>query len=121
MGTPNKAAQMLRDTIILMVSHLAPFQPASVQRLAEFDIAYRGSPIIDGAGKRYFDDSLGGGSGILCRYLLILDNAADLSLQDAAKQLAAQMGHLVEVRFARGPENHVGPLRRPHCLYGAPP
>ena len=61
MGTPNKVAQALRDAIIPMVSHLAPFQHAFVQRLSALDISYRGSPIIEGAGERYFDDSLRGG------------------------------------------------------------
>ena len=35
MGTPSKLAQLLRDTLIPMVSHLAPFQHAFVQRLSE--------------------------------------------------------------------------------------
>src|SRR5260370_11522759 len=70
MGTPNKFAQTLRDTVIPMVSRLAPFQHAFVQRLSELGIAYRGSPIVEGAGKRYFDDSLRGGDGIRSRFLL---------------------------------------------------
>jgi 2-polyprenyl-6-methoxyphenol hydroxylase-like FAD-dependent oxidoreductase len=52
MGTPNRWAQMLRDAVIPMASRLAPFQHAFVQRLSELGIAYRGSPIIDGAGQR---------------------------------------------------------------------
>lgn len=67
MGTPSKVAQVLRDAIIPMVSHLAPFQHAFVQRLAALDISYRGSPIVEGAGRRYFDDSLRGGDGIRSR------------------------------------------------------
>ena len=51
MGTPNKLAQTLRDTVIPMVSRLAPFQHAFVQRLSELGIAYRGSPIVEGAGE----------------------------------------------------------------------
>jgi hypothetical protein len=35
-----------------------------VQRLSELGIAYSGSPIIEGPGERYFDDSLRGGKGI---------------------------------------------------------
>ena len=73
MGTPNKIAQALRDTFIPMVSRLAPFQHAFVQRLSELGVAYRGSPIIEGPGKRYFDDSLGGGKGIESRFLLFVD------------------------------------------------
>ena len=71
MGTPNKLAQALRDAVIPMVSRLAPFQHAFVQRLSELGIAYRGSPIVEGAGERYFDDSLRGGDGIRSRFLLL--------------------------------------------------
>ena len=54
MGTPNKLAQALRDAVIPMVSRLAPFQHAFVQRLSELGIAYRGSPIVEGPGKAIF-------------------------------------------------------------------
>jgi len=60
MGTPSKLAQTLRDAVIPMVSRLAPFQHAFVRRLSELGVAYRGSPIVEGAGERYFDDSLSG-------------------------------------------------------------
>jgi 4,5-epoxidase len=68
MGTPNKFPQALRDTVILMVSRLAHFQHAFVQRLFELGIAYRGSPIVNGPGRRYFDDSMRGGNGICSRF-----------------------------------------------------
>jgi 2-polyprenyl-6-methoxyphenol hydroxylase-like FAD-dependent oxidoreductase len=98
MGTPNKFAQVLRDTIIPMVSRLAPFQHAFVERLSELGIAYRGSPIVEGAGKRYFDDSMRGGEGIGSRFLLALDEAADSSIKEAARQLAESFGDIVEPR-----------------------
>jgi 2-polyprenyl-6-methoxyphenol hydroxylase-like FAD-dependent oxidoreductase len=98
MGTPNKLLQALRDTIIPMVSRLAPFQHAFVQRLSELGIAYRGSPIVEGAGKRYFDDSMRGGEGIRSRFLLALDGDADSSIKDAAEQLAASFSDIVELR-----------------------
>jgi len=41
MGTPNKLAQVLRDAVIPIVSHLAPFQHAFVKRLSELGIAYQ--------------------------------------------------------------------------------
>src|SRR5207247_582950 len=63
LGTPSKFAQALRDTVIPMVSRLAPFQHAFVQRLSELGIAYPGSPIVEGPGKRYFDESMRGGKG----------------------------------------------------------
>lgn len=102
MGTPNKLAQALRDAVIPMVSRLAPFQHAFVQRLSELGIDYHGSPIVEGAGKRYFDDSLRGGSGILSRFLLVLGNDAESSVTDAAKQLAESFSDIVELRLGPG-------------------
>ena len=99
LGTPSKLAQALRNTVIPMVSRLAPFQHAFVQRLSELGIAYKGSPIIEGPGKRYFDDSLRGGDGIRSRFLLMFDNAADSSSQEAAKQLVTSFDDIVELRL----------------------
>ena len=98
LGTPSKLAQVLRDAVIPMVSRLAPFQHAFVQRLSELGIAYRGSPIIEGAGERYFDDSLRSGSGILNRFLLILGQDAEPSTAEAAKNLVASFPDVVELR-----------------------
>jgi 2-polyprenyl-6-methoxyphenol hydroxylase-like FAD-dependent oxidoreductase len=102
MGTPNRWAQMVRDAVIPMVSRLAPFQHAFVQRMSELGIAYRGSPIIDGAGQRYFDESLGGGNGIGRRFLLVFDDAVDASVKEAAKELAGSYRHVVELRLRAG-------------------
>ena len=101
MGTPSKFAQALRDTVIPMVSRLAPFQHAFVQRLSELGIAYNGSPIIDGSGKRYFDDSLRGGRGISSRFLLFVGQDAEPSLKEAAKQFAESLPAIVDLRFAQ--------------------
>ncbi len=99
MGTPSKLAQILRDTVIPMVSRLAPFQHAFVQRLSELGIAYRGSPIVEGAGERYFDDSLRGGDGIRSRFLLVFDNDADSSTREAAERLSESFRDIVELRL----------------------
>jgi hypothetical protein len=101
MGTPNKFAQALRDTIIPMVSHLAPFQHAFVQRLSELGIAYRGSPIVEGPGKRYFDDSMRGGKGILSRFLLMMGDGTVSSITNAAKTLVESFADVVELRVVR--------------------
>jgi len=101
MGTPNKFAQALRDVAIPMVSRLAPFQHAFVQRLSELDVAYRGSPIVEGAGERYFDDSIRGGKGILSRFLLVLGNDTDSVTKESAKQLAGSFAEIVELGFAQ--------------------
>ena len=101
MGTPNKFAQALRDTVIPMVSRLAPFQHAFVQRLSELGIVYRGSPIIEGAGERYFDDSLRGGRGIGSRFLLVVGKDAASSRIEAVRQLAGSFADIAELRLAR--------------------
>lgn len=101
MGTPNKFAQALRDTVIPMVSHLSPFQHAFVTKLSELGIAYGGSPIIEGPGKRYFDDSLRGGKGIDSRFVLFIDEGKKPEIKEAAKQLCGSFNDIVELRPAR--------------------
>lgn len=101
MGTPNRFAQTLRDTVIPMVSRLAPFQHAFVERLSELGVAYRGSPIVDGAGKRHFDESVRGGQGICNRFLLLIDEDADpVTMQEAAR-LTESFEEVVELRASR--------------------
>lgn len=103
MGTPNRLAQVLRDTVIPMVSRLAPFQHAFVQRLSELGIAYRGSPIVEGPGKRYFDDSMRGGNGIGGRFLVMIGKDQEPGTKGAAKQLCGTFGDIAEVRSTRQP------------------
>ena len=99
MGTPNKLAQVFRNAVIPMVSHLAPFQHAFVQRLSELGIAYQDSPIVEGPGKRYFHDSLRGGNAIGSRFILFLGNEAEASTKQAAEQLAESSSDVVELRL----------------------
>jgi hypothetical protein len=101
MGTPNKFAQALRDTVIPMVSHLAPFQRAFVQRLSELGIAYRGSPIVEGPGKRFFDDSLRGGKGIGSSFLVMIGEDQEAATQEAAKQLCGIFSGILELRLTQ--------------------
>jgi 2-polyprenyl-6-methoxyphenol hydroxylase-like FAD-dependent oxidoreductase len=103
MGTSNKFAQALRDTVIPMVSRLAPFQHAFVQRLSELGIAYRGSPIVEGAAKRYFDDSIRGGTAIGSRFLLMIDEGQESATKNAAKHLCESLGDSVELRSTQRP------------------
>jgi 2-polyprenyl-6-methoxyphenol hydroxylase-like FAD-dependent oxidoreductase len=97
MGTPNKFAQLLRDAVIPMVSRLAPFQHAFVERLSELGIDYHGSPIVEGPGKRYFDESIRGGDGIRSRFLLLADDRA----KPAAQQLVEPWSDVVELRMVQ--------------------
>jgi 2-polyprenyl-6-methoxyphenol hydroxylase-like FAD-dependent oxidoreductase len=119
LGTSNKLAQALRDTFIPMVSRLARFQHAFVQRLSGLGIAYHGSPIVEGDGKRYFDDSMRGGNGIRSRFILVLPNDADSSTKRAAEQLAGSFPDIVELRLQA---RHSIALVRPdgYIAYSAP-
>jgi 2-polyprenyl-6-methoxyphenol hydroxylase-like FAD-dependent oxidoreductase len=97
MGTPNKFVQAIRNTVIPMVSRLAPFQHAFVQRLSELGIAYPGSPIVEGPGKRYLEDSMRGGEGIRSCFLLVI-HENETSLIEAAKSLSTTFNLLLEIR-----------------------
>jgi 2-polyprenyl-6-methoxyphenol hydroxylase-like FAD-dependent oxidoreductase len=118
MGTSSKFAQGVRDLVIPVVSRLAPFQEGFVQTLSELGVAYHGSPIIEGAGKRYFDDSLRGGSGICSKFLLVLGEDAS-ALMKAAERLTQAFGDVVELRSTRMPGVN---LVRPdgYIAYSAP-
>ena len=98
MATPNQFAQALRNAVIPMVSHLAPFQHAFIQKLSELGIDYHGSPIVEGAGKHYLDDSMRGGQGISSHFLLILGNEVTPTIIASAKKLAESFPDLVEIR-----------------------
>jgi hypothetical protein len=126
MGTASKVAQALRNAAIPIVSQLPAFQRAFVQRLSQLGVAYRGSPIIEGAGQRYFDDSLRGGAGIRSRFLLLLDGDADASIKEPAKQLAESLGDIVELRLSRRqpltlvrPDGYIGYSAQDHNGIGA--
>jgi 2-polyprenyl-6-methoxyphenol hydroxylase-like FAD-dependent oxidoreductase len=103
LGTPSHLAQILRNTFIPMASRLAPFQHGFVQRLSQLGIAYGGSPIVEGPGKRFFDESLRGGKGIGSRYLLIAGQQMDSATQEAAKRLCEASSEIVELRVVPYP------------------
>jgi len=103
MGTPSKLAQALRDTIIPVLSRLTVFQHRFIQNLSELGIAYGGSPIVAGAGKRYFDESLRGGKGIGNRFLLLLGETAGVETKADAQRLCESLDGLVELRVVRHP------------------
>lgn len=98
LGTPSKLAQVVRDTVIPVVSRVPAFQDGIVQRLSQLGIAYGGSPIVEGAGKRCFDDSIRGGKGICSRFLIMIGD--DTNSSKAAQQLAGALADIAEVRSA---------------------
>ena len=98
MGTPNRWVQALRNTVMPMVSRLAPFQHAFVKRLSELGVSYGGSPIVEGDGERYLDDSLRGGEGIRSRFVLFVDQNTEPSTRESCEQLSASFKDVVELR-----------------------
>lgn len=103
MGTPSRFAQTLRNAVIPMVSRLAPFQHAFVQRLSELGIAYADSPLVEGPGERYFDDSMRGGEGIRSRFLVFANYDGEPTKTQAANQLSKSLGEVVEMRVSKAP------------------
>jgi 2-polyprenyl-6-methoxyphenol hydroxylase-like FAD-dependent oxidoreductase len=97
MGSPSKIAQALRDAVIPVVSRLAPFQHAFTDRLSGLGISYRGSSIIEGSGKRSFDDSMRDG-GLRDQFVLLVPASASRSILDATSDLAESMRGVVVVR-----------------------
>lgn len=100
MATPSKFAQTLRDALIPAVSHLAPFRHAFVTRLSGLGIAYHGSPIVEGAGERYFDETVRGGKGIGGRFLLFAGEDGDVRSRNALHQFAESFAGVVQLRYA---------------------
>lgn len=103
MGTPSRFAQTLRNAVIPMVSRLAPFQHAFVQRLSELGIAYADSPLVEGPGERYFEDSMRGGEGIRSRFLVFANYDGEPTKTQAASQLSKSLGEIVELRPSKSP------------------
>jgi 2-polyprenyl-6-methoxyphenol hydroxylase-like FAD-dependent oxidoreductase len=103
MATPSWLAQSLRDVILPVASRLPLFQRAFVQRLSQLGVAYGGSTIIEGSGKRYFDETLRGGNGIGRHFLLFLADDTRPAAKEAAKRFCESSNGLVELRLTRRP------------------
>jgi 2-polyprenyl-6-methoxyphenol hydroxylase-like FAD-dependent oxidoreductase len=118
LATPSKLAQAVRDTVIPLVSRVAPFQRGMVERLSQLGITYKGSPIVEGAGKRYFHDALRN-AGICGRFQLFVGGNADAVTEEKTKQLCDRLSNVVELRRA---QNHGITLVRPdgYIAYEAP-
>jgi hypothetical protein len=77
-------------------------QHALVRRLSQLGIDYRGSPIVEVSGERYFDDSLRGG-GIRSHFLVLTGDDLDGATVEAVKSLCNELADIVEQRSARRP------------------
>lgn len=102
MGTASKFAQAVRDTVIPVISRTSAFQRRFVQNLSELGISYAGSPIIEGSGKRFWNDSLRGGKGIGSRFLLLIGDA-DSATKTIASQFCESFADLLELRYVPQP------------------
>ncbi len=101
LGSSSPLAEGIRDAVIPVVTHVPQIQHAFVERLSGLGNAYKGSPIVEGAGRRYFDDSLRGGRGIGHRFLLMVP-AADGATVTAARSLEASFSDVLELRTYAG-------------------
>ena len=98
MDARSRFVQTVRNMAIPIVSRLPAFRHAFVRNLSGLGVAYGGSPIVGGAGARYFDDSLRGGQGIKSRFLLMLGNDAPKRDLEVAARLAQAFSHVLELR-----------------------
>jgi 2-polyprenyl-6-methoxyphenol hydroxylase-like FAD-dependent oxidoreductase len=102
LSTPNRFAQGVRNLVIPVVSRLAPFQHGFVQTLSELGVTYQGSPLVEGPGERYLDESFRAG-GIGSRFVLLLGRD-DGPAQASATRLAGDFRDVLELR----PGTHPG-------------
>jgi len=101
MDARSKFVQIVRNIAIPLVTQLPAFRRAFMMNLSGLGVAYGGSPIIDGAGERYFDESLRGGNGIRSRFLLLVGDDAPKPDLEPATRLAAAWSHVLELRRGR--------------------
>ena len=102
MSMPNRFVQGVRDTVIPLLAHLEAFRHGFVQTLSEEGIAYPRSPLIEGKGERYFDDTMRGGNGIASRFILRLGDALPGDAARTLEALAAVNAPTVSLRRGEG-------------------
>jgi 2-polyprenyl-6-methoxyphenol hydroxylase-like FAD-dependent oxidoreductase len=103
MATTSKLAQAVRNAVIPVVSGLSTFQRRFVQNLSGLGLSYAGSPIIEGSGNRFWDDSLRGGKGIESRFILLLGSDGHPATKKAAGEFCESFADLVELRYVPQP------------------
>ena len=96
LGSHTAVASGIRDALIPIVTHIPALTEAFTERLSGLANAYKGSHIVDGSGRRYFDESLGGGKGIERRFILMAPAGDDALAQ--ANELAKKFSETLEVR-----------------------
>jgi 2-polyprenyl-6-methoxyphenol hydroxylase-like FAD-dependent oxidoreductase len=90
--------RIIRNMAIPLVTRLPAFRRAFMSNLSGLGVAYGGSPVVEGAGARWFDDSLRGGDGIKSHFLLVIGEDAPKPDGEAAARLAGTWSHVLELR-----------------------
>jgi len=98
LGSSSNLAQAVRSMVIPVISRLSTFQRRFIQNLSGLGISYVGSPIVEGSGNRFWDDSLRRGTGIESRFLLLVPVTIDASTKAAVNQLHESYSPILEVR-----------------------
>ena len=112
MGARGGLAQSLRDAVIPMVSRVAPFQHAFVQRLSELGVAYSGSPIVEGPGQTLPRRLHEGRQRHLQPFPAVhRAGTARRPTQQAAREVCEALSGIAELRTA-GRRCNAGPTRR---------
>lgn len=100
MGKTGNFAQAFRHTVIPLLSNMNIFQKRFVENLSELGVSYAGSPVIEGAGRRFWDNSLRGGGGIDDQLLLCVPSKASDAEKRLARQFCDSLADLVQLRYA---------------------
>lgn len=95
LGSRSPLVQGIRNTVIPVATHIPMFRRAFVERLSGLGNSYKGSPIVEGAGRRYSDLALWSGSGTGRRFMLLARGE-----NDAATSLESRFSDLLDVRLS---------------------
>ncbi len=96
LGSHTAVASGIRDALIPIVTHVPALTEAFTERLSGLANAYKGSPIVDGGGRRYFDESLVSGKDAARRFILMAPAGDDALAQ--ANELASTFSDTLEVQ-----------------------
>lgn len=103
MGTTGNFAQAVRHAVIPLMSRLNILQKGFVENLSELAISYAGSPVIEGAGRRFWGDSLRGGKGIKNHFLLFVSEESGDAEKDMTRKFCDSFADIVELRYSQTP------------------
>ena len=100
LGTPSTLAQLLRDSVIPLLSRIPAFRHAIVERLSGLGVAYSGS-LIHSSGKRLLEDRMRDGQIAEARFLLFVPGTACQSFLETSRTIAAPLNGLLAVHESR--------------------